>query len=332
LLLGERAPVEGELDDLRAFVGVVEAGGFSRAAARLGLAKSIVSRRVARLEASLGGARLLARTTRGVSPTESGAAFHARCVRVLAELDEAREEVAGREAELVGTLRLAAPLSFGIAHLAPALARFAAEHPRLALDVAYSDRMVDLVAERLDAAVRIGALVDSSLVARRLAPVRLVAVASPAYLDRRGVPETPADLARHDCLVYSAGAEGSGGGVWRFRTGGRGVATTLRPHGRFRADNGEALVAAALEGLGIAVLPTFLAGGALRSGALVPLLRAFPMPEQGLHVVRPPGGPPPARLRALTDFLLARFGPEPYWDPCWNAPEREEPPGGGGRR
>ena len=201
--------MEGELDDLRAFVGVVEAGGFSRAAARLGLAKSIVSRRVARLEASLGGARLLARTTRGVSPTEAGAAFHARCVRVLAELDEAREEVAGREAELVGTLRLAAPLSFGIAHLAPALARFAAEHPRLALDVAYSDRMVDLVAERFDAAVRIGALVDSSLVARRLAPVRLVAVASPAYLERRGVPETPADLARHDCLVYSAGAEGT---------------------------------------------------------------------------------------------------------------------------
>lgn len=190
-----------ELDDLRAFVAVVEAGGFSRAATRLGLAKSIVSRRVARLEASLGGARLLARTTRGVSPTEAGAAFHARCVRVLAELDEAREEVAGREGGLSGGLRIAAPLSFGIAHLAPALARFAAEHSRIALDVAYSDRAVDLVGERFDAAVRIGALADSSLVARRLAPVRLAAVASPAYVGRRGAPETPEDLAAHDCLV-----------------------------------------------------------------------------------------------------------------------------------
>src|SRR5215212_3267513 len=160
LLQEERRPVDGELDDLRAFVAVAEAGGFSRAAARLGLAKSIVSRRVARLEASL-GARLLARTTRGVSPTEAGAAFQARCVRVLAELDEARDEVAGRQGGVVGTLRLAVPLSFGVAHLAPALARFAADHPRLGLDVAYGDRMVDLVAERFDAAIRIGVLPDS---------------------------------------------------------------------------------------------------------------------------------------------------------------------------
>ncbi len=307
--------MDGELDDLRAFVAVVETGGFSRAAARLGLAKSIVSRRVSRLEASLGGARLLARTTRGVSPTEAGAAFHARCVRVLAELDEAREEVAGREGGVAGTLRIAAPLSFGTAHLAPALARFAAEHPRVALDVAYSDKLVDLVGERFDAAVRIGTLAASSLVARRLATVRLAAVASPAYVGRRGAPERPEDLAAHDCLVYSAGP--NGGETWRFRTG-RGT-VALRPHGRFRADNGEALLAAALEGLGVAVLPTFLAGGAIGSGALLPLLAAFPVPEHGLHVVRPPGGPAPARLRALTDFLAARFGPEPYWDPCWNA-------------
>ncbi len=318
--------MDGELDDLRAFAAVVEAGGFSRAAARLGLAKSIVSRRISRLEASL-GARLLARTTRGVSPTEAGAAFHARCVRVLAELDEAREEVAGREGCVVGTLRLAAPLSFGVAHLAPALARFAAGHPRLSLDVAYGDRPVDLVAERFDAAVRIGALVDSSLVARRLAPVRLVAVASPGYVARRGAPEKPEDLAAHDCLVYSAAA--NGGEAWRFRAGrGRGGFVSVRPHGRFRADNGEALVAAALEGLGVAVLPTFLAGEALGNGALVPLLAPFPMPELGLHVVRPPGGPAPARLRALIDFLAARFGPEPYWDPCRNVAAASPPPAG----
>lgn len=313
LLHGERARVDGELDDLRAFVAVVETGGFGRAAARLGLAKSILSRRVSRLEASLGGARLLARTTRGVSTTEAGAAFHARCVRVLAELDEARDEVVGREGGVAGTLRIAAPLSFGIAHLAPALARFAADHPRVALDVAYDDRPVDLVGERFDAAVRIGTLADSSLVARRIAPVRLVAVASPAYVERRGAPERPEDVSAHDCLVYSATP--NGGETWRFRTG-RGT-VTLRPHGRFRADNGEALLAAALEGLGIAVLPTFLAGGSLGSGALLPLLEAFPVPEHGLHVVRPPGGPAPARLRALIEFLAARFGPEPYWDPCW---------------
>lgn len=307
--------MDSELDDLRAFAAVVEAGGFTRAAARLGLAKSIISRRVARLEASLGGARLLARTTRGVSPTEAGAAFHARCARLLAELDEAREEVAGREGGVAGTLRIAAPLSFGIAHLAPALARFATDHPRVALDVSYSDRRADLVAERFDAAVRIGTLPDSRLVARRLAPVRLVAVASPAYLARRGAPERPEDLAAHDCLAYSAA--GDGGDTWRFRAG-RGV-VAVRPHGRFRADNGEAVVAAALEGLGVAVLPTFLAGEPLRSGALLPLLAAFPVPEHNLHVVRPPGGVAPARLRALIDFLAARFGPEPYWDPCWTA-------------
>jgi DNA-binding transcriptional LysR family regulator len=182
LLHGERAAVDGELDDLRAFVAVVETGGFGRAAARLGLAKSIVSRRVSRLEASLGGARLLARTTRGVSPTEAGR----RLPRPLRPRAGGAGRGAGRGGGprdgVAGTLRIAAPLSFGIAHLAPALARFAAEHPRVALDVAYGDRPVDLVGERFDAAVRIGTLADSSLVARRIAPVRLALVASPAYL------------------------------------------------------------------------------------------------------------------------------------------------------
>ena len=176
-----------DLDDLRSLVEVVESGGFNRAARRLGVSKSIVSRRIARLEADL-GTRLLSRTTRGISPTEAGLEFKARGERILAELDEAREAVA-QQAGVVGRLRLSAPLSFGVRHVAPVLAEMAQRHPRLELDVSYSDRIVDLIGERFDAAIRIGTLQDSSLVARRIAPVRAVLVASPDYLARHGRPD-----------------------------------------------------------------------------------------------------------------------------------------------
>lgn len=301
-----------ELDDIRAFVEVAEAGGFGRAGQRLALSKSMVSRRVARLEASL-GAQLLSRTTRGVALTEAGMEFKEHADRVLAELEAARDSLAQRGEEIVGSLRVAAPLSFGMTHLAPVLAELAVRHPRLAVTASYSDRFVDLIGERFDVAVRLGNLADSSLIARRIAPINAAVVASPAYLERRGTPLTPEDLVGHDALMQGQEA-------WSFRDGRKLI--TIRPEGRFKADSGQALVAAAVAALGIAALPTFLAGHAIEAGELVPLLQDYPIPEAGLYVVRPPpASHMSGKVRALTELLIERFGGEPYWDVCHKARE-----------
>jgi DNA-binding transcriptional LysR family regulator len=298
-----------ELEDLRSFVEVVDSGGFNRAAKRMGVSKSIVSRRIARMEADL-GTRLISRTTRGISPTEPGLEFKLRADRILAELDEAREAVAQQAGEVAGRLRLSAPLVFGVRHLAPVLGELARKHPRLELDVSYSDRLVDLIGERFDAAVRIGTLRDSSLVARRIAPVRAVVVASPDYVSRRSAPKTPEDLLDHECLIYTGRLSAD----WEYRVGKRLVA--VRPSGRLRTDNGEAMVAWAIAGLGIAEAPSFLVSDALEAGALVPLLQDYPGPETAIHVVRPPGSHVPGKVRVLIDTLVERFGGIPSWDRC----------------
>lgn len=290
------------LEDVLAFVRVVETGGFSRAAARLGVSKSIISRRVARLEAEL-GVRLLSRTTRGVAPTEAGLEFKERCAEILRQLDLAREAIACREKDIAGTLRLSVPLSFGIARLAPAIAAFSEKHPRLSIDLSVSDRFVDLVAEGFDAAIRVGVLPDTSLMSRRLGAVESFPVASPGYLAKHGAPEKPQALTQHECLIYSAGSRDT----WQFRSG-RNKWLSIRPQGRFRADNGEVLRAAALADLGIAALPDFLVNDAIANGALVRLLSAYPMPEGSIHLLRPGGGAAPARLTALGDHLVEWFG------------------------
>jgi DNA-binding transcriptional LysR family regulator len=300
-----------DLLDVLAFVRVVETGAFSRAAERMGMSKSIVSRRVARLEEQL-GARLLTRSASGAQATDAGQAYYERASNILCELDAAKEVVADAVTQVAGPIRLTAPLSFGVGHLAPALADFAAAYPRVELDISFEDRTVDLVAGGFDLAVRLGTLDDSALIARRIAPSRRILVGSPAYLDARGRPEHPRDLAAHDHLVY-------GNEQWRFRVGTRWENVRLKP--RLRADNGDMLRAAAAAGLGLCVLPTFIASPALQSGALLPLLRDFPMPEVGLHILMPPGRAVTARVRALSDFLAARFGPEPAWDPCWSEGE-----------
>lgn len=289
------------LEDVLAFVRVVETGGFSRAAHRLGVSKSIVSRRVARLEANL-GVRLLNRTTRGIAPTDAGLEFKARCVDILNQLDAAREAVACRERDVAGTLRLSVPLSFGVTRLAPAMAAFTAAHPRVSVDLSFSDRFVDLVNEGFDAAIRIGILSDTSLVARRLGAIEACVVASPAYLGQHGRPEKPQALADHECLTYSGGARDT----WQFRSGRKWL--SVRPQGRFRADNGEALRAAAVAGLGITALPDFLVEDSLARGELVRLLESYPMPEASIQLLRPGGGTAPARVAALADFLVAWFG------------------------
>jgi len=297
-----------ELDDIRSFIAVVESGGFGRAAHQLGLAKSVVSRRITRLEADL-GARLLSRTTRGVAATEAGLEFKTRGERILADLVAARESVAEASA-VAGRLRLSMPLTFGNRHVAPLLGELASRHPRLEIDAEASDRYVDLIGERFDAAIRIGMLKDSSLVARRIAPVHGIVAASPAYLASKGSPATPLDLARHECLLYT----GTVSPDWTFRMGKRRV--SIRPAGRLRSDSGETLLDWAKAGLGIVLLPTFIASDAIRAGELVPILWEYPMQEHALYVVRPPGAYVPGKVRVLIDLLVERFGGTPYWDPC----------------
>ena len=302
-----------DLMDVLAFVRVVETGAFARAAERMDVSKSILSRRVARLEEQL-GAKLLTRTAQGAQPTDIGQAYYARAANILAELEAAQEVVADAVTQVAGPIRITAPLSFGIQHLAPALADFARLHPKVEFDVSLNDRTVDIVGGGFDMAVRIGNLSDSALIARKLAPVRGVVVASPSYLAERGRPEHPLDLAGHDLLFY---ANIPAYEQWRFRVDGEYV--HAKGHARFRADNGDMLREAACAGLGVAVMPSFIASDAIGKGTLEVILRDYPLDELGLHLVMPPGRASTARIRALIDFLAARFGPEPSWDPCWLA-------------
>ncbi len=285
-----------DLEDLQTFVEVADAGGVSPAARRLGMSKSIVSRRLLRLEAEL-GVQLLARTTRGTALTEAGMTFRDHAARACAEIDIARETIlpAG---ELRGLLRIAAPLSFGSTHLAPVFAELARRYPRLHVHACYSDRVVDIVADGFDCAVRVGYLQDSSLVARRIAPVRGYFVASPAYIREHGAPETPDELLDHQMLMQ--GTES-----WRLIDGDRTI--VIHPQGTFKADSGVALTIAAVQGLGIAALPDFLIAEHIASGALVPVLTRYPLPEAGIYVVRPPGHHPARKVRILTELLIEYF-------------------------
>jgi len=285
------------MDDLQTFVEVADAGGVSPAALRLGISKSMVSRRLARLEAEL-GIQLLARNSRGATLTEAGTTFRDYAARACAEIDAARETIlpAG---ELRGRLRIAAPLSFGPTHFAHVLADMARRHPRLQIHTYYTDRFVDLIAEGYDCAIRVGFLRDSNLVARYVGPSHGRLVASPDYIRANGAPETPDDVADHQALMQ--GTES-----WQFMDGDKIV--TVHPQGRFKADNGAALIAAATAGLGIAYLPDRLIQDDLASGTLVSLMPKYPPRPAGIYVVRPPGQNPARKIRALTEMLIECFG------------------------
>ncbi|WNG23575.1 LysR family transcriptional regulator [Cystobacter fuscus] len=282
-----------DVEDLRTFVEVADAGGVSPAAVRLGVSKSIVSRRLVRLEGEL-GVQLLTRSTRGAALTEAGATFRDHAARVCAELDAARETLlpAG---DLRGRLRVAAPLSFGLTHFAPVLAEMARRHPQLHIQTSYSDRFVDLIAEGYDCAIRVGYIQDSNLIARRIATIHAKLVASPAYVQAHGSPETPQELLAHQCLMQGTEA-------WLFMDGDEVI--TVRPQGRFKADNGVALLAAATAGVGIALLPDWLTAEHVASGALVPVMTRHPPPAAGAYVVRPPGQHPARKIRVLTELLI----------------------------
>jgi len=285
-----------DIEELQTFVEVADAGGISPAALRLGVSKSIVSRRLARLEAEL-GVQLMSRTTRGAALTEAGATFRDHAARACAELDLARETLSPT-GELRGRMRIAAPLTFGPTHFAPVLAEMARRHPQLQIQTCYTDQIVDLITEGYDCAIRVGYLQDSNLVARRVGPIYGAAVASPDYIEAHGAPETPEELLAHEALMQGTEA-------WQFLDGDDII--TIRPQGRFKADNGVALAAAAAAGLGIAYLPDGLTHQYLSTGALVPVMTRYPVPPAGAYVVRPPGQHPARKIRILADLLIEYF-------------------------
>jgi DNA-binding transcriptional LysR family regulator len=287
---------------ITAFVKVVETGSFARAAQRLDVSVSSVSRHVSELEAHL-DARLLNRTTRRLSLTESGRVFHERCVQLLADLEEAEESAGAATIRPRGTLRLTASITFGSRHLAPAIAEFIKRYPEMRLDVELSDRAVDLVDEGFDVAVRIGAIGSQNLVGRKVGEMRLVCCAAPAYVARHGEPRTPEDLAAHACLVYDYMPQKN---LWLFRDR-DGKERDVRVTGPVHANNGRFLTALAAEGMGIAYEPDFMVGPELRAGRLMPLLREFSSPPSSIYVVYPSRRHLSAKVRAFTDFLSERF-------------------------
>ncbi|WP_460322515.1 LysR family transcriptional regulator [Pseudomonas ogarae] len=290
-----------DIEELQTFVEVADAGGISPAALRLGVSKSIVSRRLVRLETEL-GVQLLARSTRGAALTEAGATFRDYAARVCAEIDIAKETILPAGA-LRGRLRVAVPLSFGPTHFAPVLAEMARRHPQLQIQTCYSDRFVDLITEGYDCAIRVGYLQDSNLIARRIGPIYTQLVASPDYVKAHGSPESPEELAAHEALMQGTEA-------WQFMDGDKII--TVRPRGRFKADNGIALVAAATAGLGIAYLPDCLTHEHIISGALVPIMPRHPPPPAGAYIIRPPGQHPARKIRVLTELLIEYFGDSPH--------------------
>lgn len=285
-----------QLEDLQIFVATLEQRSFTAAARAMGLSKQYVSRRIGALEAAL-GVRLLNRTTRRLQPTELGLALYERAQGILAAVRDTEEMLTSHSATVRGTLRVSAPVSFGTLHLAQRLPRFMQMHPDVEITLDLNDRHVDLIAEGYDMALRGGVLPDSSLIARRLALVCIEVVAAPAYLQARGTPVHPDELAAHECLLF-----GQGGPVeWPFQVDGKTV--RLPVHGRLRANNGEVVRDAAIAGLGIASLPDFIVAQAVADGRLVRLLEAFQAPIAGVHAVYPSHRQPSRAVQAFTEFL-----------------------------
>jgi DNA-binding transcriptional LysR family regulator len=297
------------------FAKVVETGSFVRAAELLGVSVSAVSRHVAELEEHL-DARLLNRTTRRLSLTESGRIFYERSVQLLADLDEAEQSAGEGSIRPRGTLRLTCGTTFGARHLAPAIAGFIARYPEMRLDVELSDRTADLVDEGFDAAVRIGAIGSQNLVGRKLGETHLVCCAAPAYLERHGEPKQPEDLAKHACLTYEYSP---GKNVWPFRDRERND-RSIKVAGPVHANNGRFLEALAVAGVAIVIEPDFVVGPDVRAGRLVPILRGFESAPANIYFVYPSRRHLSAKVRAFADFLSARFA-KPEW--VLEAPRRD---------
>jgi DNA-binding transcriptional LysR family regulator len=294
--------------ELVVFDQVVRHSGFARAAKELALTPSGVSKIVSRLEARL-GARLLQRTTRRLTLSEAGVLFHARTVRILAELEQAEVEVSSATARPRGTLKISAPVAFGRLYLAPLLERWLRQFPDLSIDLTLTDQFVDLIEQRIDLALRIGALPDSNLVGRRLCANRRILVASPDYLDRRGHPKTVAELANHECLLFTAQSK-----IREWRLIGPGGLERITPNGRLCSNSAEVLVQAARDGYGIARGATFVLAPALLAGDLVRVLAPYEFEPTAVHVVYPSGRQLSKKVRAVMDALVRALPDPPLWD------------------
>lgn len=298
------------LGEIAIFVEVARRGSFTAAADRLDLTRSTVSKAIVRLEDRL-GVRLLNRTTRRLSLTEAGSELYQRSARALAGIEDAESAVSSLQTEPRGVLRISAPVFFGVHYLAPIIVEFMTQHPRIEVDVHLDDSMADLVGQGFDMAVRSSSLGDSSLVSRRLARSSQVVCASPGYWKEHGVPEHPAELSGHNCLIYDYLFEPQN---WEFLDpGGELVSVTVR--GSLRYNNTELARHTARQGLGVLYVPTFYVGDDIARGRLVPVLREFtPLPESGIYALYPARRHLPLKVRLFIDLLVERLGPEPPWE------------------
>ncbi len=298
----------GQFEEMQNFIRVVEAGSISKAAEQLGVAKSGVSRRLVELETRL-GLRLLNRTTRRSSLTEAGQAFYTGAQKLLGDVSELNAATADTDALLEGTLRLAIPLSFGLCHLSPAIDEFLGVHPELTINIDFSDRHIDLVEQGVDLAIRIADMSDSTLQARRICPIRVLLCASPAYLEQYGAPKAPEDLKKHCILQYDIG----GGPVVKLENG-RGRKYVIHTRPRIVANNGDFLRDMAMAGHGVILTPSFIAWQAIAAGDLVSIMPNYCPQQLSAYAVYPQTRHLSRRARLFIDFLVERFGENPYWD------------------
>ncbi len=299
-----------KISAMRAFVAVVEEGGFAAAARALGLSRSVVNRQVIQLEDSL-KTQLLTRNTRNVAPTETGLSYFGRCQSILADIEAAELALASETDAPSGVLKINAPMSFGTLHLAPCVAEYCQRYPDVEVSLQLDDRFIDPIEDGFDVTVRIANLRDSSLIARKIAPARMALAASPEFVARHGPINEPTDLAALPCLHSGTLA---GGAQWTFD--GPSGSQTVTVHGRLGSNNGEVMAEAASHSLGVALLPTFIAWPHLRDGRLITLLDDWTPQPIAIHALYPPNRHMAPKVRAFIDLLVERFGKTPYWD-CW---------------
>ena len=298
----------GQLEDMAMFVRIVEAGSITKAAEQLNIAKSAVSRRLKELETRL-GSQLISRTTRQSNLTQAGEQYYQKVHHILSEVDALNEETSGTPTRIEGTLKMTAPLSFGLMHLNDVIDEYANQHPELKFELDFSDRHTDLIEEGFELAIRIRELQDSSYQAKRLALIRYALCASPEYLERMGTPKTFDDLSEHEFLQYGMSKSSTIELIDE-----QGKKHQVAVNGKIKANNGDFLREMAVKGHGIAFLPTFITYKALISGELVPILQQYQLPTLNAYAVYPKNRFLSQRCRYLIDFIAERFGDNPYWD------------------
>lgn len=298
-----------DTEDMAIFVRIVELGSLSAAGRDMRMSAAVVSNRVARLERDM-GTRLLNRTTRQVSLTGEGAVFYEHCAAILNELEHAESAISSTRADPRGPIKVTAPNSFGRLHIAPHVPSFLARHPQMSVRLHLTDRLVDMVPERIDLAIRIAALPDSTAIVRTLAPNRRLIVASPAYLRNHKAPRSPEDLLEHNCLLLRF----PGSKQFRWTVAGGDGPVTVRVSGNLDSNNGEVLHAWCLEGHGLGLFSLYEIVDDLNQGRLVPVLQDFPPPGHAIYALYPYSQHLPSRVRVFIDFLAETYGPKPYWE------------------